>query len=189
MVMFVNRGCCRNALSDTGTTCGQDKVTNQGHRLANPVPCKTAEEWAPGGSVSLRRRDVLRDGLGLATMMPQWGAAAATVQPVIGERSILERIRGAAPQDLVFPDSFEGIWKVESVLKKVELPFGERAVPDMTSVRRAQVGCNTLMLVQFCVGQDTHHLKFIVAVLCWTAPLYRVWGYKHVHTTMGKGRH
>lgn len=42
------------------------------------------------------------------------------------------------PADLEFPSVFVGVWKVDSVLTKVELPFGPEAVPDIRQVRRAE---------------------------------------------------
>ncbi|KAL4419385.1 hypothetical protein ABPG77_002912 [Micractinium sp. CCAP 211/92] len=45
---------------------------------------------------------------------------------------------GGGPADLVFPDSFLGVWDVESVLTSVETPLGPEFVPDMRVVQRAQ---------------------------------------------------
>ena len=42
------------------------------------------------------------------------------------------------PRDLEFPPFFEGVWKVTSVLTKIDVPYGEAAVPDIRVVRRAQ---------------------------------------------------
>lgn len=41
--------------------------------------------------------------------------------------------------DLIFPPEFQGTWNVTSVLQKVDLPFGESQVPDISQVRRAQM--------------------------------------------------
>jgi hypothetical protein len=46
------------------------------------------------------------------------------------------------PRDLEFPDFFEGLWTVTSVLTKVDVPYGEAAVPDIRVVRRAQDDLN-----------------------------------------------
>lgn len=79
------------------------------------------------------RRDLLAlvtmGGLSLLASPP---ATAATF-----EQNSLAAL-GMAPRDLSFPDVFEGHWNVESVLTKVELPFGEEAVPDLAVVKRAQ---------------------------------------------------
>ncbi|WPT10545.1 hypothetical protein PSENEW3n2_00001717 [Picochlorum sp. SENEW3] len=81
------------------------------------------------------RRDMLAlvsiGGLSLLASPP---ATAATFEQNSNSLAAL----GMAPRDLSFPDVFEGHWKVESVLTKVELPFGEEAVPDLAVVKRAQ---------------------------------------------------
>ena len=38
---------------------------------------------------------------------------------------------GGGPADLFFPDDFEGVWEVESLLTSVDTPLGPEFVPDM----------------------------------------------------------
>jgi len=45
---------------------------------------------------------------------------------------------GGGAADLIYPDSFLGVWDIESVLVSVDLPLGPEAVPDMSVVQRAQ---------------------------------------------------
>jgi hypothetical protein len=45
---------------------------------------------------------------------------------------------GGGAADLTYPDSFLGVWNIESVLVSVDLPQGAEFVPDMQVVQRAQ---------------------------------------------------
>jgi hypothetical protein len=45
---------------------------------------------------------------------------------------------GGGAADLTYPDSFLGVWDIESVLVSIDLPLGPEAVPDMSVVQRAQ---------------------------------------------------
>eukprot|EP00775_Hariotina_reticulata_P012362 gene12362-12497_t len=42
------------------------------------------------------------------------------------------------PADLTFPESWLGVWDITSTLVSVELPLGADAVPNLSSVRRAE---------------------------------------------------
>ncbi|PSC69239.1 hypothetical protein C2E20_7188 isoform B [Micractinium conductrix] len=44
---------------------------------------------------------------------------------------------GGGPSDLLFPESFLGVWDVESVLTALETPLGPEMVPNMRVVQRA----------------------------------------------------
>jgi hypothetical protein len=63
-------------------------------------------------------------------------AAEASVLPEALD-DVWEAI-GGGPADLTFPQEFEGVFDVVSVLTSVEFPSGEDAVPDIEVVRRAE---------------------------------------------------
>lgn len=114
--------------------CGESQWLN----ACTPVQSPLGQRFHQGSTIRdndvrfNRRRDLLAlvsiGGLSLLASP----ATAATL-----EQNSLAAL-GMGPRDLFFPDVFEGHWKVESVLTKVELPFGEEAVPDLAVVERAQ---------------------------------------------------
>ncbi|KAG7672334.1 hypothetical protein Ndes2526B_g09161 [Nannochloris sp. 'desiccata'] len=61
--------------------------------------------------------------------------AFASKLPEAADRA-WEAIGGGAA-DLTYPDSFLGVWNIESLLVSVDLPLGPEAVPDMSVVQRA----------------------------------------------------
>ncbi|KAL4439759.1 hypothetical protein ABPG75_002760 [Micractinium tetrahymenae] len=81
----------------------------------------------------------------LATTVVATAAAVGSAVPLPAAASKLPEAvdrawegLGGGPADLVFPETFLGVWDVESVLTSVETPLGPEFVPDMRVVQRAQ---------------------------------------------------
>ncbi|PRW33134.1 hypothetical protein C2E21_7942 [Chlorella sorokiniana] len=101
-------------------------------QAADDAPCSSAQHQP--ASLPRRRLLVAAAATLSAAALPR--SAAASKLPAAVDRA-WEGL-GGGPADLVFPAQFLGVWDVDSVLRRVDLPLGPELVPDMRVVQRAR---------------------------------------------------
>lgn len=85
---------------------------------------------------TIQRRNLLTCALStLSVMVGITPPATASKLPEMADKA-WEAI-GGGPADLIYPESFLGVWNVESILERIDLPLGPEAVKDMSVIQRA----------------------------------------------------
>eukprot|EP01026_Neomeris_dumetosa_P022542 TRINITY_DN1940_c0_g1_i5.p1 TRINITY_DN1940_c0_g1~~TRINITY_DN1940_c0_g1_i5.p1 ORF type:complete len:351 (-),score=47.98 TRINITY_DN1940_c0_g1_i5:238-1245(-) len=88
-------------------------------------------------SINLSRRQVVGVSSSAAALLAWVETEAKASKLGVAVDNAWEKV-GGGPPDLFFPQTFEGVWDVESVLVDTKTPLGEEYVPDIRALTRAR---------------------------------------------------
>jgi hypothetical protein len=122
------------------TCCSSETTRSQ---AAQPTQYNASRKFKPQftslDAQTSRRQAILFS----AALAAAFSFDSNTAQPAFASKlpeaadKAWEAIGGGAA-DLTYPDSFLGVWDIESVLVSIDLPLGAEFVPEMQVVQRAQ---------------------------------------------------